>query len=121
MQFAQLLLLVGLTACSTSTATTGQASPGTGRQQRMKLTVGDIKEVSLARPADTMLVLTGSSDNSEVVDVSQKQQAGQSSPLTFLIKGVTSGTARVVFSEKRTGDAGEGQVRKIYLVQVVSK
>ncbi len=89
--------------------------------------VGEIKEISVA-PTDTALAMTGISDNSEVVDVSAKQAtgtgltntttAGQS---TFLIKGVTIGTARVVFSEKRPGTAGEGLVRRSYVVQVVSK
>lgn len=118
------LLLTGLVACSR-----GQL-PGAGPQKRMKLKVGEISEVSLARPADSLVRLTGSSDNSEVVDVSPKEDAAtQASPTTssasgqrvFLIKGVTLGTARVVFSEKRTGEAGDGQVRKTYLVQVVSK
>ncbi len=119
-RFRLLLLVVGLAACGRT------QPPGAGPQQRMRLTVGEIREISLPSPADTTVTLAGSSDNSEVVDVSPKQTAGAVQPTApgtriFLIKGVTIGTARVVFSEKRTGTAADGPARKTYLVQVVSQ
>lgn len=94
----------------------------------MRLTVGEINEISMARPADRTTVLTGTSDNSEIVDVSLKQTVAaetgatlSTDQLIFLIKGITVGTARVVFSGKRVDEPGTGHVRKTYVVQVSSK
>ena len=109
--------LIALTArCQRSVS--GSAKP-------MRLTVGDINEISLARPADRTIQLTGTSDNSEIVDVSPKQTAAgepstASDRVAFLIKGVTAGTARVMFTEKRADESGAGHVRKTYVVQVRS-
>lgn len=122
--FALIVLLTGFMACSRN------AQPGTGPQKQMRLTVGEINEIRMPVPADSTILLSATSDNSEVVDVSQKQAvataAGSAQPTvsgqqTYLIKGVTIGLARVVFSEKRSGETGNGQVRRTYLVQVVSK
>ena len=96
----------------------------------MRLTVGDIKEVSINARPDSTNQLTATSDNQEVVDVSRKltdatspngPQLSTAGPTVFLIKGVTAGTAKVVFSEKPTGAEGTGRVRKAYVVTVVTK
>ena len=115
-----LLLLTGLSACS-------QSGPNaTGR--RMRLAVGEIKEVTL--PGRTGSSVVGTSDNQEVVDVSQKpfspadstaMQQGRAVTTVFLVKGVTVGTARIVFADKKAGDEGPGQVRQTYAVRVDSK
>lgn len=110
--------MVGLTACSQG------AQPG--GQRRMRVDVGQIKEISLPAPGDSTVQLIGTSDNSEVVDVSPKQLAAQTSVAksdnaVFLIKGVTVGTAKVVFSEKQTGGSGTDRVVRTYVVQVSTK
>lgn len=115
-------LLALLTAC-----TTNRSSLATG--PKIRLQVGDIKEVTMATRADTTWQLTATSDNQEVVDVSRKQPiagpggstASAPGPAIFLIKGVTVGTARVVFSEKQLGATGDGQVKKTYTIIVSSK
>ncbi len=95
----------------------------------MRVSVGEIKEVAITPPGGNA-PLVGTSDNQEVVDVSQRpftaadssaMQQGTVVPAVFLIKGVTIGTARVVLSEKTTGQAANSRVRKAYVVQVVSK
>ncbi|WP_128546833.1 hypothetical protein [Larkinella soli] len=106
-----------LTACSS------------GRQQRIRVEVGEVREVKLSGRGDASLQLIGTSENNEVVEVSKRLvspavdtlQPRNAGPSVFEIKGVTNGTARVVFSEKPAGEAGPGKVRKRYLVQVVSK
>lgn len=116
-------LFAVLSACSAnrSDSTTGQ---------RMRLSVGDIKEVTLSARPDSTNQLTATSDNQEVVDVSRKPtdatapngpQLSTAAPVVFLIKGVTAGTARVVFSEKPVGGEGTGRVRKAYIVTVATK
>lgn len=84
----------------------------------------------MATRQDTTWQLTATSDNQEVVDVSRKPKTpttgsepktADSGSATFLIKGVTVGTANVVFSEKQIGADGDGQVRKSYVVSVTSK
>lgn len=96
----------------------------------MRLAVGDISEVTITARADTTWQLTATSDNQEVVDVSRKptdsvapntSQLTAERPAVYLIKGVTAGTARVVFSEKPVGEDGSGRVKKAYVVTVVNK
>ena len=111
-----------MSACTNRTAST--------KGQPLRLNVGDIKELTMATRADTTWQLTATSDNQEVVDISRKQTVatagnGTNSPAAgdavFLIKGVTIGTANVVFSEKQMGTDGTGRVKKTYRVTVVSK
>lgn len=92
----------------------------------MKVAVGEIKEVTLSARSP----IVGTSENQEVVDVSLKPLSsadstalgqGTAVPMVFLIKGVTIGSARVLLSEKATGDAAKGQTRRTYNVQVVSR
>ncbi len=115
-----LIMLIGLTACS--------PKQPSGPTKRMRLQVGEITEIRVARPTDRTAVLTGTSDNSEIVDVSLKQTVAAETGATpsadqvvYLIKGITVGTARVVFSEKRADGSGTGHVQKTYVVQVSSK
>lgn len=111
------LILGGLAAC---TAT---------RPQKLRLHVGEIKEVTLRVPADTSRRLLATSENPEVVDVSQRQAVAEgvtpppapASEQTFLLKGVTAGTVRVVFSEKPNGMQTPERVRRAYRVEVVNK
>ena len=92
----------------------------------MRVAVGQIKEISLPAPGDSTVQLIGTSDNSEVVDVSPKQSASETSApklntMIFLIKGVTVGTAKVIFSEKQTGGSGTDRIVRTYVVQVSTK
>ncbi|MBO0949011.1 hypothetical protein J2I46_10485 [Fibrella sp. HMF5405] len=98
--------------------------------QKLRLNVGDIQEVTINTRADTTWQLAATSDNQEVVDVSRKQTmtstgsgsaSVQARRAVFLIKGVTAGTARVVFTEKQAGANGDGQLKKTYVVTVTSK
>lgn len=116
-------LFAVLSACSANRSDSAKG-------QRMRLMVGDIKEVTINARPDSTNQLTATSDNQEVVDVSRKPtdatapngpQLSTAGPVVFLIKGVTAGTARVVFSEKPIGAEGTGQVRKTYVVTVATK
>lgn len=111
------LLLAMPLACRQNT----QSASG----QPMRLAVGEIKEVTLSSRSP----MAGASENQEVVDVSQKPLTpadssalgqGNAVPMTFLIKGVTIGSARVMLSDKASDGAVSGRVRKAYRVQVVS-
>ncbi|MBO0938473.1 protease inhibitor I42 family protein [Fibrella sp. HMF5335] len=117
LMLASLVALAG--ACTTSRT-------GTANGQTMRLSVGDIREVSMTTRADTTWQLTATSDNQEVVDVSRKTTgagmvSGATGSAAFLIKGVTAGTAKVVFTEKQPGTDGSGRVKKTYVVTVTSK
>ncbi|GAB4023103.1 hypothetical protein GCM10028773_38830 [Spirosoma koreense] len=118
------MLLIGwLTACSKG------SQPGSGPQKKLQVTVGEIKEIRLSPSADGTSELIGTSDNQEVVEVSRQQLApavdtlkrGTSGPTTFQIKGVTVGTANVVFAKKQMGDAGPGTAVRTYVVRVTAK
>lgn len=96
----------------------------------MRLTVGEIKEVTLTSRGGHDSQIVGTSDNQEVVDVSQRPytaadsnalQRGNAVPTVFLVKGVTGGTARVEFAEKTAGETGAGRLRQAYAVQVKAK
>ncbi|GAB3219590.1 hypothetical protein [Spirosoma arcticum] len=125
-QYGSVLLMGLLAVMSACNATRTDSTKG----QRLRLTVGDIKEVSIDARPDSTNQLTATSDNQEVVDVSRKPtdttapngpQLSTAGPTVFLIKGVTAGTARVVFSEKPVGEDGTGRVKKAYVVTVVNK
>ena len=117
--FSLALCMAGLLAC-------GQHGVS-GSQTRLRVAIGQIKEVTLSAPADSTHQLVGTSDNSEIVEVSLKEavsaQTGavKSPSNTFLIKGVTAGTARVVFTENQTHTPGPGPIRKAYSVQVTTQ
>lgn len=94
----------------------------------MRLSVGEIKEVELPSRRGAQLVST--SENQEIVDVSQRtftsadstaMRQGQPVSTVFLIKGVSTGTAKIFFSDKTAGDDGSGKPRKTYAVQVTSR
>jgi len=114
--------LVALLSACTANRTGAKGQP-------FRLKVGEIREVNLATRADTTWQLTATSDNQEVVDVSRKPTSSAtgsgittptSGPAVFLIKGVTIGTAQVVFSEKQPGTDGTGTIKKQYRVTVTS-
>lgn len=117
-----------LAACSPGRQPRTHAAKG----EKLRLEVGDVKEVRLASPKDTNTRLFGTSENQEVVDVSLKQltptdvnalnlKPSESVPAVFQIKGITAGTARVVLSEKQPGTDGAQKIRKTYTVEVVAK
>lgn len=114
------LLLGAGSACTSS---------GAIRPKKLRLYVGEIKEIALRSPADTTRRLLATSENPEVVDVSRQQSVSEgitpttapSGPLNFLLKGVTAGTVRVVFSEKPAGLPAQDRVVKTYLVEVVNR
>ena len=117
------LFTLSLAACSKSNQLTS------GPQRKLTVTIGEIKEVSLSRSGDGSSELIGTSDNQEVVEVSRQQlapavdtlQRKNTGPTVFQIKGVTVGTANVVFSEKPMNQAGNGQPVRTYVVQVTAK
>lgn len=118
-------LFIALSACNAN-----QPGSSSGRQQRLRLTVGDISELTIPARQDSTWQLTATSDNQEVVDVSRKPLDATApngttlpttGPVIFLIKGVTAGTAKVVFSEKLIGADGTGRVRKTYVVNIANK
>lgn len=109
--------LGGLAAC---TAT---------RPQKMRLHVGEIKEITRRTPTDTSRRLLATSENPEVADVSRQQavaegvtpSAAPAARQTFLLKGVTADRVRVVFSEKTKTLQAQDWIRKTYLVEVVNE
>lgn len=105
------------------------ADKPSGSKKRIRLQVGEIKEISIPGRSDQDLQLIGTSDNQEVVDVSRPDLAPavdtlkrtNGGPSVFQIKGITVGTANVIFSEKKPTETGNGQIKRTYVVQVVSK
>ena len=123
-----LVMAALLAACSPGRQPKDHAAKG----EKIRMQVGDIKEVRLTSPKDTSARLFGTSENQEVVDVSLKQltptdvnalnlKASERTPSVFEIKGITAGTARVVLSEKQPGTDGAQKIRKTYTVEVVAK
>ena len=118
-----LFLAASLFACNKS------IQSGTGSQKKLRVSVGEIKEISVPGRGDNSLELIGTSDNQEVVEVSRQQLAPAvdtlkgtgASPTIFQIKGVTVGTANVIFSTKSMNTTGSGQPVRTYIVQVVAK
>ena len=116
-------LIISFLACSKN----GQSS--TGSQKKLRVSVGEIKEISVPSRGDNSVELIGTSDNQEVVEVSRQQLAPAvdtlkrtgASPTVFQIKGVTVGTANVIFSAKPMNATGSGQPLRTYIVQVVAK
>ena len=124
MVFASVMsLIISLFACSK----TSQSS--TGSSKKLRVSVGEIKEISVPSRGDSSVELIGTSDNQEVVEVSRQQLApavdtlkrAGPSPTVFQIKGVTVGTANVIFSAKPMNATGSGQPVRTYVVQVVTK
>ncbi len=111
-----------MSACNANRVASSKGQP-------LRLNVGDIQELTMTTRTDTTWQLTATSDNQEVVDVSRKSGVGGGNGMNptatgeavFLLKGVTIGTANVVFSEKQKGTDGSGRVKKTYRVTVVSK
>ncbi len=116
-------LIFGLSACSHT------SQPGSGDQKRLRISVGEIKDVSLSIRGDGSSELVGTSDNQEVVEVSRQQLApavdtlnrNNTVPTIFQIKGITVGTANIIFAKKPLGRTGPGDVVRTYIVQVTAK
>lgn len=116
-------LAAGLLACNQTGQTDG------GAKRKLRVSVGEIKEVSLPNQGDGSTELIGTSDNQEVVEVSRQQLApavdtlkrDNNGPTVFQIKGITVGTANVVFSQKPLNQTGSGQPVRTYVVQVSAK
>lgn len=125
------LLLTALIACTQNAQLSNDLSKNEtlAKQKKLRINVGEIKEIRMRSSADTSLQMIATSENPEVVDVSRKQapqesvalKPGRSVPMIYLLKGVTAGTAKVIFSEKQTGLNAKEQIRRTYLVQVVNR
>ncbi len=95
----------------------------------MSISVGDIREISLAGSGDGSMELIGTSDNQEIVDVSRRELAPavdtlkrtNTGPTVFQIKGITAGKANVVFTKQAMGATGNGQPVRTYIVEVKAK
>lgn len=113
-------LAASLLACSSANPS------GSGPQKKLRISIGEIKEISLPGRGDGTSELIGASDNQEVVEVSRQQLApavdtltrDNSRPTIFQIKGITAGTANVVFTTKPLNQTGNGQPIRTYIVQV---
>lgn len=116
-------LSVGLLACSQSSL------PDGGSSRKIRLTVGEIKEISLPNRGDSSQVLIGTSDNQEIVEVSRPELApavdtlnrDKKGPTVFQLKGVTEGTVKVIFATKPLNQVGNGQPVRTYVVRVLAK
>lgn len=121
------LIFLGFLFTALSCSHTGVSDTGT--KKRLRVSVGEIKEISMSGRGDSGAELIGTSDNQEVVEVSRQQLAPAVDTLrrtnpgsaVFQIKGVTVGTANVVFSTKPMNQSGSGQAIRTYVVQVVAK
>ena len=117
-----IVLMAGLAACSQSNQTAGS-------KKKLRVSVGEIKEITIARSGDGATELVGTSDNQEIVEVSRRELApavdtlkrSDSSPTVFQIKGITAGQANVVFSTKPMQATGSGTPVRTYVVQVTAK
>lgn len=117
------MLMIGLLSC------TQTSQPSTGSQKTLHVSVGEIKDVTLSKGGNGSWELIGTSDNQEVVEVSRRNLApavdtlkrDTTGPMIFQIKGVTVGTANVVFTRKTIGATGNGEAVRTYVVQVTAK
>lgn len=92
----------------------------------MRLVAGQVKEVSIPMPKDSTIQVVASSENNEIADVSKQtgeqfQAGGKNTKAVFLIRGITAGTVKVIFSRKKINEEGAGEVARAYQVQVVNK
>jgi hypothetical protein len=121
--FLSLVIILAIAACNrqagSNSATTAQ------KPKQIRLVVGKIKEVRMPIPADTTMQLFASSENNEIVDVSKQSsevtQTERPSKETFLIKGITPGTVKVILSRKKINEEGAGDIIQTYQVRVVNK
>lgn len=118
-----LAVVIGLTGCRQGMV----SSNASARGERLEVKLGEIKEVTVSGLITNPVELVGTSENKEVVEVSRRRLTAakdtvtpsDSGPAVFEIKGVTPGTARVTFSEKRMDGKGKEKIRKAYVVKVV--
>lgn len=120
--FLLLALLAEISACNRQGSVTTESS--SQKPKRIRLVVGQIREVHLPVPSDTTIQLTASSENNEIVDVTRQTtlqtKRGKKKAL-FLIKAITGGAVKVIFSQKGINEEGAGNILKTYQVQVVNK
>lgn len=122
------MLFTGLYACG------GMSNTGnytfSENSKRIKLNIGDIKEINVTGLRDSTWQVIGSSENKEIVDVTSKQDPSEETTTTtvpdngkmvFLVKGVTTGSVSITFAEKQKEQEGPGRVLKTYQVQVVTE
>ncbi|GAA4409953.1 hypothetical protein GCM10023187_33980 [Nibrella viscosa] len=117
------VLIIGWTGCRRQL----QSNNASNRGERLEVKIGEIREVALPGALITPVELVGTSENKEIVEVSRRRltapidtlRPSDPGPAVFEIKGVTTGTARVTFSEKRTDGKGKEKLRKAYVVKVV--
>jgi hypothetical protein len=121
--FLSLLFILAVAACNRQGASNSLTTAQ--KPKNIRLVVGKIKEVYMPMPADTTIQLLASSENNEIVDVSKQSseqpQTERQLKETFLIKGVTPGTVKVIFSRKKVNEEGAGDIIQTYLVRVVTK
>ena len=121
-------LLLLITSAIISVNAYQRDQPSSGSRKKIKVAVGEIKEISMPGRGNGSFELVGTSDNQEVVEVSRQQLAAavdtlkrSNGPTVFQIKGVTIGTANVVFSKKPINQISVGEVVRTYVVQVTAK
>lgn len=120
------LIILWAASCLTSCNQGGQTA---GSKKRLRLAVGEIREVTLPGSGDGSMELVGTSDNQEIVEVSRRELAPpvdtlkrtDSGSTIFQLKGITAGKANVVFSKKSLGATGSGQALRTYLVEVTAQ
>ena len=113
----------GLLACSQTSL------PDGGGSKKIRLTIGEIKEISVPNRGDSSQELIGTSDNQEIVEVSRPGLApaldtlnrDRKGPTIFQLKAVTEGTVKVVFATKPLNQTGNGQPVRTYIVRVLAK
>jgi hypothetical protein len=121
------LALIAFTVCLSGCRVNNSSSSGTTK--KMRISVGDIREISLSGSGDSSMELIGTSDNQEIVDVSRRELAPAVDTLkrtdtgatVFQIKGITAGKANVVFTKQAMGATGNGQPVRTYIVEVKAK
>jgi hypothetical protein len=123
-----LSLVTGLHACGGLSDKGGYTF--SEKSKKIKLGVGEIKEITLTSQRDSTWQMIGSSENKEIVDVSSKEDPSEETTTTtipdkgtlvFLVKGVTTGRVRITFAEKPKAETGPGRTLKTYMVDVVTE
>ena len=98
--------------------------------KKIKLAVGEIKEIRLTSQRDSTWQVASSSENKEIVDVTDKADTTEETTtstvpdqgnMVFLVKGVTPGSVKISFAEKQKEEEGPGRILKTYQVEVVTK
>jgi hypothetical protein len=122
------LFIAGMYACGGMSGKGGYTFSEQSR--KIKLNVGEIKEIRLTSQRDSTWQVVSSSENKEIVDITNKadptEVTGTSTVpdqgnMVFLVKGVTPGSVRISFAEKQKAEEGPGRILKAYQVEVVTE